>query len=422
MPRMTQDRVYCCIDLKSFYASVECVERGLDPFETPLVVADPARGTGTICLAVSPALKAKGVPGRPRVFEIPRGLDYIMAPPRMGLYMERSADIVGIYLEHVSADDLHVYSIDECFIDLTPYGLAQGDPGALARRMKDEVLRRTGISATVGIGPNLFQAKVALDILAKRAPDGVAELGYQSFRDLIWPHRPITDIWGIARGISRRLASHGIHDLGGIAHADIPMLYKEFGVNAEYLIDHAWGIEPCTIAQIHGYVPKGHSINSGQVLMRDYAFDEARRVAREEVEEAVLDMIGQELVTNHVSLFVGYSKEAMAVHSGGSRKLPFHTCSFSTLAEEVDRLYVERVSRDLPIRRVGVGFSGLVPHGAAQLSLLVDDNEQREQSLIEAMGRINAKFGRGAAMHGTSLMPGATGRERATLIGGHRAW
>lgn len=412
---------YCCIDLKSYYASVECVERGLDPFETPLVVADPTRGSGTICLAVSPALKAQGIKGRPRIYEIPEGLEYIVAPPRMELYIERSAEIVGIYLDHVSPDDLHVYSIDECFTDLTPYKRVVSDPISLARAMKQDVLERTGISATVGIGSNLYQAKVALDVLAKHEPDGIAVLDDDSFRERIWHHRPITDLWGIGRGISRRLGNHGIYDLEGITRASIGMLYREFGINAEYLIDHAWGIEPCTIQEIHDYVPKSRSISSGQVLMRNYSFSEARRVVREQMEEAVLDLVDAGMATNCISLYVGYAKEARALHGGGSRTLPSHTDSLRLLAGEVDELYRERVDRRLPIRRLGVSLSGLVPVGLAQPDLFSKERIDRERTLNRMVNLIRKRFGRGSLLRGTSYLPAATGRERSTLIGGHRA-
>ena len=238
-------RTYCCIDLKSFYASVECVDRKWDPFEKNLVVADPERTEKTICLAVSPAMKALGVPGRCRVFEIPEGIEYFMAKPRMRLYMEVSAKIVSIYLRFVSAADLHVYSIDECFIDLTPYlSLYKTSAKALVGRMRAAVYEETGITATAGIGPNLFLAKVALDITAKHCKDGIGVLDEESFKQHIWHHRPITDIWQIGRGIATRLARFGIRDLEGVAHADIDLLYREFGVNPEYLIDHAWGLEP----------------------------------------------------------------------------------------------------------------------------------------------------------------------------------
>ena len=296
--------------MKSFYASVECVDRKWDPFEKNLVVADPERTEKTICLAVSPAMKALGVPGRCRVFEIPEGIEYFMAKPRMRLYMEVSAKIVSIYLRFVSAADLHVYSIDECFIDLTPYlSLYKTSAKALVDRMRAAVYEETGITATAGIGPNLFLAKVALDITAKHCKDGIGVLDEESFKQHIWHHRPITDIWQIGRGIATRLARFGIRDLEGVAHADIDLLYREFGVNAEYLIDHAWGLEPCTIAEIKAYEPESTSFGNGQVLPCDYTFDEARMVLREMVDETALELVDKQVVASSVHLYIGYKKD-----------------------------------------------------------------------------------------------------------------
>ena len=301
---------YLCIDLKCFYASVECVDRGRDPFEHRLVVADPSRGRKTICLAISPAMKALGVRNRCRVFEIPDGIDYEMARPRMRRYMEVSADIYARYLRYFSPEDIHVYSVDEVFIDVTPYLALYGKtPRELAVELIDMVRRETGICATAGIGTNLFLAKVALDVTAKHAPDNIGELDEERYKCLIWPHRPITDIWGIGPGIARRLAQMGAHDMGGVALLPEKVLYDEFGVNAELLIDHAWGVEPCTMAEIHAYRPKAHSMGSGQVLMRDYAFDEAQVVLREMVDNLALELVDKGLVCGHVSLFVGYAHE-----------------------------------------------------------------------------------------------------------------
>ena len=304
------DRAYLCIDLKCFYASVECVDRGRDPFEHRLVVADPSRGRKTICLAISPAMKALGVRNRCRVFEIPDGIDYEMARPRMRRYMEVSADIYARYLRYFSPEDIHVYSVDEVFIDVTPYLALYGKTAReLAVELIDMVRRETGICATAGIGTNLFLAKVALDITAKHTPDNIGELDEERYKCLIWHHRPITDIWGIGPGIARRLAQMGAHDMGGVALLPERALYDEFGINAELLIDHAWGIEPCTMAQIHAYQPKAHSMGSGQVLMRDYAFEEARVVLREMVDNLTLELVDKGLVCGHVSLFVGYAHE-----------------------------------------------------------------------------------------------------------------
>ena len=294
---------YICIDLKTFYASVECVDRGLDPLTTCLVVADESRGRTTICLAITQAMKDLGMHNRCRLFEIPDGIDYIKAVPRMQHYMEVSAQIYGIYLEYVSPQDVHVYSIDECFIDVTPYlDLYHTNAKGFACMLRDEVLARTGITATVGIGPNLFQAKVALDITAKHVPSRIGILNDETFRKEIWPHRPITDIWGIGPGVAARLEKYGVYDLMGVAALDENLLYDELGVNAEYLIDHAFGREPTTIADIQAYRPQATSTTTGQVLSKGYAYEQAYTVLREMVDNAVLDLVDKHVVCDSIAL------------------------------------------------------------------------------------------------------------------------
>ena len=306
--------VYICIDLKTFYASVECADRGLDPFTTNLVVADTSRGRSTICLAISPAMKKLGIRNRCRIFEIPQGIDYIAAKPRMRHYMEVSARIYGTYLEYVSPQDVHVYSIDECFIDATPYLSLYGlSAQEFAKELRGAVLSRTGITATVGIGPNLFLAKVALDISAKHEKSGIGMLDAERFRQDIWTHRPLTDIWGIGPGIASRLEAYRVYDLMGIAALDQQILYREFGVNAEYLIDHAHGYEPCTIKEIQEYRPQATSTTNSQVLSRNYSYDEARTVLLEMVDTSVLDLVEKGLVTSGISLSVGYGNEAREI-------------------------------------------------------------------------------------------------------------
>lgn len=305
-----EQHTYICIDLKTFYASVECVDRGLDPLTTNLVVADESRGRTTICLAITQAMKDLGIHNRCRLFEIPDGIDYITAVPRMQHYMEVSAKIYGIYLEYVSPQDVHVYSIDECFIDVTPYlDLYHTDAEGFACTLRDEVLARTGITATVGIGPNLFQAKVALDITAKHVPSRIGILDDETFRKEIWPHRPIADIWGIGPGVAARLEKYGVYDLMGVAALDENLLYDELGVNAEYLIDHAFGREPTTIADIQAYRPQATSTTTGQVLSKGYAYEQAYTVLREMVDNAVLDLVDKHVVCDSISLFVGYASE-----------------------------------------------------------------------------------------------------------------
>lgn len=418
------ERTYCCIDLKSFYASVECVERGLDPFEARLVVADPNRTEKTICLAVSPALRNLGVPGRCRVFEIPDGVDYIMAKPRMRLYMEASAKIVGIYLDFVSAQDLHVYSIDECFIELTPYmHLYEKTAKQIVEMLCGAVFEQTGITATAGIGPNLFLAKVALDVTAKHAQDNIGMLDEDAFRERIWSHRPITDIWQIGRGTAEHLARLGIYDFGGVARADIDVMYREFGANAEYLIDHAWGVEPCTIAEIHEYQPKTTSVGSGQVLPCDYAFEDARMILREMVDECVFDLLDKGMVTGSVGLYVGYAKGCDGEgHASVHRKLSVRTNSFERLVAYVDNIFCKIASEERLVRRVSITFGGLVPEEYRASDLFSDVvAESEERSRQEAMLSIRQKFGNDAVMRGTSLKEKARGIERAHQIGGHNA-
>lgn len=269
-------KIYLCIDLKSFYASVECVERDLDPFKINLVVADPTRGGGAITLATTPAIKRLGVPSRGRIFEIPKDIEYIIAPPRMKLYMEYSAKIYKIFLKYISSDDIHVYSIDESFLDITPYlSLYNMNPKQIARMIIDDIYNTTGITATCGIGTNLFLAKIALDITAKHAKDNMGYLNEDLYKQLLWHHTPLTDFWMVGPGTSNRLAMLGINDMYGIAHYPEKILYKLFGVNAEYLIDHAWGREPVEISDIKAYKPKANSISNSQILFEDYNYKDA---------------------------------------------------------------------------------------------------------------------------------------------------
>ena len=303
-----RERTYICIDLKSFYASVECTDRGLDPFATDLVVADPERSANTICLAVTPSMKAKGVRNRCRVRDIPAGMEYITAVPRMRRYMEVSAEIYREYLRFVCAEDAWPYSVDECFIDATPYLRRYGlSVRAFAGRLIAAVRERTGIAATAGIGPNMFLAKVALDVTAKHADDGIGELDQESFRREVWFHRPITDIWGIGPGTARRLAQRRIFDLAGVCAERPEAIRKMFGRNGEYLLDHAWGLEPATIADCRSYVPRTRSLSNGQVLMRDYGFDEARTVVREMVFGSCMDLAAGMLACDTVGVWAGYS-------------------------------------------------------------------------------------------------------------------
>ncbi|MBQ3792559.1 MAG: DNA repair protein [Clostridia bacterium] len=419
---VTDERKYLCIDLKSFYASVECVERGLDPFRTPLVVADPSRGPGSICLAASPAIKALGVRNRCRVFEIPKTISYITAVPRMRLYMQKSAEINNIYRRFFSDEDLYVYSVDECFIDVTDYlSYYRCDASELARKAMDAVFDQTGICATAGVGSNLFQAKVALDLLAKHAPDHIGVLDDASFRAAVWHHRPITDIWNIGPGIARRLKKYGVLDLYGITCLPEETLFREFGTEAVFLMDHALGKESCTLADIRSYRPKTRSLSRSQVLFRTYHAGEAEIVLREMVEQAVLELIDLGKTASGISLWIGYQDEGL-FRAGLSRKLPFPSSSVSRLSALFLSLYRENVLPSVPIRRLGLSLDGLQEEGAVQMTLFSSgEDEDKERSLSETLITIRKKYGQNAVLKGYQYLSEATGRERNGLIGGHRA-
>ncbi len=472
--------VFAAIDLKSFYASVECVERGLDPLKAKLVVADESRTDKTICLAVSPALKAYGIPGRCRLFEVKekarqvkretgQELEYLVAPPRMRLYMEYSARIYEkVYLRFVSPEDIHVYSIDEVMIDLTRYLQLYGVTAhELVRRMIGAVLRETGITATAGIGTNLYLAKVAMDIVAKHVQadaDGVriAELDERSYRERLWTHQPITSFWRVGRGIAERLRKHGCVTMGDVARLSIrgeDILYKEFGVDAELLIDHAWGVEPCTMADIKAYRPSVNSLSAGQVLSEPYPIDKARLVVSEMAEALALELFEKRLKTSSVTLSVGYDREAVDRKSWsgpveedrygrtvpkmahGSQQItdvggaPIFTHSVSKVIEAVLKVYDRIVEPELTVRRMYVVLNNTVFEEAReanqprQLDLFTDqsvlEQEQKalgkEQRMQEALLSIKKKYGKNAILRGVSYQEGATARERNRQIGGHAA-
>lgn len=420
-------RTYLCIDLKSFYASVECADRGLDPFTTNLVVADPTRGRGTICLAVTPAMKDLGVKNRCRLFQIPPQIRYITAPPRMRRYMQVSADIYGIYLSWFSSADIHVYSIDECFIDVTGYlGYYGCDARALARDVMADVQRQTHICATCGIGTNLFLTKVALDVTAKHVDDHIGFLDQQTFLASAQHHRPITDIWGIGVGIAGRLARLGAHDLAGVTRIDEAMLYREFGVNAGRLIDHAHGVEPCTIAQIRDFEPQGRSMCSGQVLPHALNYGEGLTVLRDMVDALVLDLVDRRLACGSVSLYVGYDNPGQVgrqgPHAAATRRLPARTGSRARLQERLCSLYGEVVGRAARVRRINIGFGGLVDERLADLTLFDDTEAEREEhQLMQTLNAVGRRWGKNALYRGRSLRPESTALERNQQVGGHRA-
>lgn len=418
-----KDRQYVCIDLKSFYASVECRERGLDPLTTKLVVADPERSDKTICLAVSPALKALGIPGRCRVFEIPKHIEYIMAPPRMQLYIDYAAEIYAIYLKYIAKEDIHVYSIDEVFLDVTDYlVMYQMTARELGITIMEDILKHTGITATCGIGTNLYLAKVALDITAKHVPDHTGELDEASYCKTLWKHRPITDFWRVGAGVEKRLASIGISTMGEIAQTDEDVLYKLFGVDAELLIDHAWGREPTLLSDIKAYKPKSNSIGSGQVLGCDCDYEGGKLIVKEMVDLLCLELVDKGLVTNSVTLHIGYNNRFEKKPAHGTAAMTVTTSSAKQITAYAVQLYDEIIDRHTPIHRFTVTFNHVVDEVYRQYDLFTDAEEmERENRMQKAMLDIKDKFGKNAILKGMNLQQGATTRERNRQIGGHKS-
>lgn len=446
-------KVYIAIDLKSFYASVECVERGLDPLTAKLVVADETRTDKTICLAVSPALKALGIPGRARLYEVKqKAKDFIIAMPRMAYYISYSTRIYNIYLRYIAEEDMHVYSIDEVFIDATPYLMNyKMTARELATKIVKEVLNETGVTATVGIGTNMYLAKVAMDIVAKKANpnrDGVriAELDEMSYREKLWEHRPLTDFWRIGKGYAKRLEGVGLYTMGDIAlcsEKDEDFLYKMFGINAELLIDHAWGWEPCEISDIKAYRPSSNSFSSGQVLKEPYNYEKALVVAKEMAEEVGLSLLKKGLVTDQVVLTVGYDKLSLKNYHGEvkpdfyGRLVPKHahgtynlrkaSSSTSEISKAVAEIFRKQVNPELLIRRINIDVNHVVREKdfekkLKQLSLFDEETKdlRKEKRANEAILAIKRRFGKNAILKGINFEEGATGRERNAQIGGHR--
>ncbi len=415
-------KYYLCIDLKTFYASVECVERGLDPFNTNLVVADPERGKGTICLAISPKMKMLGVKNRCRIFEIPPTIKYIVATPRMKKYIEYSANIYAIYLKYFAKEDIHVYSIDEAFMDVTKYlKLYKLNPIELAKKIIKDIFKTYGITATAGIGTNMYLAKIALDITAKHNPNNIGYLDEEKYKKELWHHKPLSDFWQIGKGIERRLNKMGIFDMYDVAHTTQKRLYKEFGINAEYLIDHSWGKESCTIAEIKAYKPKTNSITNSQVLFEDYSFIKARLVLKEMVELGSLRLIESNLVTDTIGLYIGYSKNITKA-TGGTRKLTNYTNIYSELLKAFLEIYDKTTNKDIPIRRIGVNFANVIEAESVQLSLFIDQERMDEERKLElAMCSIKNRMGKNAIIRGMDLEDGATTIIRNKLIGGHNS-
>ena len=506
-----ENRIYLAIDLKSFYASVECMERGLDPMTTNLVVADESRTEKTICLAVSPSLKSYGIPGRPRLFEVVQkikevnaarqrkapgrrfagsssdynelkirpdlAVDYIVAPPQMARYMEISTQIYNIYLKYIAPEDMHVYSIDEVFMDVTSYlNTYRLSARELAMKIILDVLHTAGITATAGIGTNLYLCKVAMDIEAKHIPPDkngvrIAELDEMSYRRKLWSHRPLTDFWRVGRGYANKLEQNGIFTMGDVARCSVgkpneyhneDLLYKLFGVNAELLIDHAWGWEPCTIADIKAYKPESNSIGSGQVLQYPYDFEKAKLVVKEMTDALVLDLVEKGLVTNQLTLTVGYDIENLTdqnrrkkyhgevktdrygrkipKHAHGTANLEGYSSSTKQIMAAMLELFDRIVDKNLLIRRLNVTANRVIdeksmpkPPRYQQMDFFTDyaaEQEKqkaeqaelaREKKIQEAMIDIKKRFGKNAVLKGTNLSEGATGKDRNNQIGGHKA-
>lgn len=416
--------MFLCIDLKSFFASVECVERGIDPMTSNLVVADPARTEKTICLAVSPGLKKLGVKNRCRVFEIPSHIEYIMAPPRMAKYIEYSTWIYSIYLKYVSKDDIHAYSIDEVFIDIGPYmSLYKLTPKELAVKMLEDVYNTTGITAACGIGTNLYLAKIAMDITAKHSPDHIGTLDEMSFIETLWDHRPLMDFWGIGKGTVKKLESMGITTMRHIAHYNQQKLYKAFGINAEIMIDHAWGKEPTTMADVKAYKPQNRSLDRGQVLPRDYSFDECKIVVREMTELLCLELVDKDISAKSAVLSLGYSGLFNdKPNAKGSVNFGTATSSYKHIMPLMVDLFERIADKNGRYRRINIGFTDIAEDTYEQLDLFTDPVEkEKERNMQKAILAIKKKYGKNAMIKGMDLQEGATTIERNRQIGGHRS-
>lgn len=418
---MEKERTCLCIDLKSFYASVECVDKGLDPLSALLVVADPDRSEKTICLAITPAMKALGIRNRCRVFEIPKGVKYTMAKPRMQRYIDVSADIYAVYLRYVAKEDIHVYSIDEVFMDVTDYlDLYKTSAKELAKRIIQDVYDSTGITATAGIGSNLYLAKIAMDITAKHVEDHMGILDEKSFIETLWDHRPLTDFWRIGPGTVARLEKYGIRTMRDIAKADEDLLYKMFGIDAELLIDHAWGRESTTIADIKAYKPMNNSLSSGQVLPRDYGYDDGLLLCKEMAELMCLELVDKGLITQSITIMLGLSKGGPEGHVNGSIKMTGATSSSKTILPYIEQLYKQIMHETYSIRRIGISFNNVIDEAYVQYDLFSDPIElEKERRLQKAMISVQSKYGKNAILKGMNLDKRGTTRERNRQIGGH---
>lgn len=416
------NRMYLCIDLKTFFASVECVERGLDPFETDLIVADPSRGNGAICLAITPKMKSRGIKNRCRVFEIPKDVKPIVAKPRMKKYLEYSARVYSIYLDFINSDDIHVYSIDEAFLDITTYlRLYNKTPVEIANMIMKAIYDRTGLTATAGMGTNLYLAKIALDITAKHSKTNLGFLDEEKYKQELWHHLPLTDFWQIGRGIESRLNNLNIYDMYDIANADELVLYKEFGINARFLIDHSKGIEPCMISDIKKYKTKSHSISNSQILFKDYNYIDARKVLIEMIDYGTLQLVSNDLYTSVVGFSIGYSKDVISPLKY-SKKLCNMTNSFKTIRDNLLEAYDSKINKSKPIRKISIWFGDVGKKNLEQIDIFSTYlTEEQDNKIEKAMNIIKSKYGNNAILRSISYSKGATQRDRNKLIGGHNA-
>ena len=419
---MAEQRTYFCIDMKTFYASVECAERGLNPFETNLAVVDETRGKNALCLAITPKMKAQGIKNRCRMSEIPKTINFIRALPRMQLYIEYAADIYDLYLNYFDPQDIHVYSIDESFIDVTEYlPLFKMDAVALAKKLMNEIADKLHIPSTTGIGTNLYLAKIALDITAKHSKDHIGYLTEETYIKTLWNHRPIEDFWQIAHGTASRLARYGIYDMEGIANASQQLLYRVFGVNAELLIDHAWVREPCLIKDIKNYHSKSKSVSFSQVLPRNYNYEEAKLVMTEMVLNGCHEMMRRHVITNKVGIFVGYTFGGHEP-TGGTKRMTVTTNLYSMILPYVMEIFEQTTDKAAEIRRLGIDFADVCDESCEGYDLFTDFGEvEREKRREQTVLAITDKFGKNSLLRGINYMEGATQRERNGFIGGHRA-
>ena len=417
-----KERIYYCIDMKTFYASVECAERGIDPFEKNLVVADVSRGNNALCLAITPKMKAMGIKNRCRMSEIPPGVQYEVAPPRMALYIEYAANIYSLYLDYIDAQDIHVYSIDEAFIDVTEYlDTYKKDKFQFVKFLMEEIKNRYKIPSSAGIGTNLYLAKIALDITAKHMSDRIGYLDEELYRKTLWDHRPITDFWMVADGTARCLEKFGAYDMRGVTHIPKETMYRVFGKDAELLIDHAWGRESCLMSDIKNYKSKTKSVSFTQILPRDYKFIEARTVIQEMARNGAAELMKRNVITGKVSIYVGYTRDLRQPTKGSAH--PDATTNLASfLVDAMLKLYDETTDRTVPIRRLGIFFEDIYESDYEEYSIFTDFTAvERERALQSTVVRINERFGKNTVLSGINYLPEGTQRERNGFIGGHRA-